>query len=289
MMIRRCTTLVLFVLYACGAAGCSSASAPLRVMSFNLRYGSANDGENHWDKRHDLVAETIRTFNPDLLGTQECLAFQADFLKEKFPGYGFLGVGRNDGGPTGEMTAIYYRADRFKRVDAGHFWLSETPDVPGSVSWDSSLTRMCSWVHLRDREGSKSELFFFNTHFDHRGAVARLESARLLKKKIKQIAGEHPVILTGDFNADSLTGSNQPYGELVVFDKSFLRDTFRELHPHYDGYEGTFNGFAGTTTGPRIDWILCSGHFSVKEAGIDHTNQDHRYPSDHFPVTAILK
>jgi endonuclease/exonuclease/phosphatase family metal-dependent hydrolase len=122
----------------------------IRVMSFNIRYGTAADAENHWDKRKEFLLETIQNFDPDLLGTQETLAFQRDYLAEKLAGYGYLGIGRDDGMEQGEMMALYYRKDRFEKLDGGHFWLSETPEKIGSKSWDSSLPRMATWVKLKD-------------------------------------------------------------------------------------------------------------------------------------------
>src|SRR5436189_387541 len=122
----------------------------VRVMSFNIRYGTADDGENRWERRKEFLAETIASFNPDLLGTQETLGFQRDYLAEKLPGYEVLGVGRDDGKEKGEMMALYYKKERFKQIEGGHFWLSETPDKVGSKSWDSSLPRMVTWAKLTD-------------------------------------------------------------------------------------------------------------------------------------------
>src|SRR5688572_30355099 len=133
-------------------AAAARADATLRVMSFNIRYGTAKDGPNHWDLRRDLLVDTIRKFDPDLLGTQETLLEQAEYLAEKFPQYDWLGVGRDDAKRKGESVAIFWRKDRFEKLDAGHFWLSETPEVPGSKSWDTALTRMTTWVKLRDKK-----------------------------------------------------------------------------------------------------------------------------------------
>ncbi|MBA4032034.1 MAG: hypothetical protein C0478_14245, partial [Planctomyces sp.] len=210
----------------------------LRVMSFNIRYGTANDGPNHWEKRRDFLVQTIQAFDPDLLGTQETLGFQKDFIAEKIPGYTPFGVGREDGGTQGEMTAIFFRTSRFEKLGGGHFWLSETPEVVGSKGWDTSLPRMVSWVKLKDLQpGPKSsaapEIYFFNTHFDHVGKVARIESAKLLRQQITTIAGNAPVILTGDFNSgESSRAYNElfgaaPEGEVLTI----LRDAHRVAHP----------------------------------------------------------
>jgi endonuclease/exonuclease/phosphatase family metal-dependent hydrolase len=260
----------------------------LRVMSFNIRYGTANDGENHWDKRKEFVVETVRTFHPDLLGTQETLGFQRDYLAEHLSGYEAVGVGRDHGDERGEMTAVLFRKERFEKLAVGHFWLSETPDVPGSKSWDTSLTRMVTWLKLKDLKSTPpSEIYFFNTHFDHRGQLARQESARLIRKKIAELAGATPTIVTGDFNAGE---GSPPYQALFTEDGPVnLLDTFRITHQQRSNSEGTFSAFKSTEThGDRIDWIACTNHWTVKSAEIDRTERDGRTPSDHFPVTAVL-
>ena len=263
----------------------------VRVMSYNIRYGTAADGENHWDKRKEFLIETIKAFDPDLLGTQETLGFQRDYLAEKLAGYDYLGVGRDDGAEKGEMTALYYKRDRFEKLDGGHFWLSEKPDVPGSKSWDAALTRMVTWVKLRDRRRPKARpIVFFNTHFDHRGEQARTESARLLRRRVAEMAKQNRVIVTGDFNAGE---ESEPYRALFGKEgeqPSPLRDTYRLKHPAKADGEGTFSGFkADGVKGPRIDWIGISREWRVSEAAIDRTERAGRTPSDHFAVTAIMR
>lgn len=266
----------------------------IRVMSFNIRYGTANDGENHWSKRKEFLLDTIKAYDPDLLGTQETLGFQKDFIAENIPGYAALGVGREDGKQQGEMTALFYKTARFEKTSAGHFWLSETPEVAGSQSWDSSLPRMVSYVFLKDKETPDAPaILFLNTHFDHRGEQARLESAKLIVAKAEELAKGHPAILTGDFNTAE---KSEPYIALfsAVSDTADSAttwiDTFRMAHSEKGENEGTFSGFkAGATQGPRIDWIACTQHWQVLNASIDRTARNGRTPSDHFPITAELR
>jgi endonuclease/exonuclease/phosphatase family metal-dependent hydrolase len=263
----------------------------VRVMSYNIRYGTAQDGENHWDNRKEFLIETIQAFAPDLLGTQETLGFQRDYLAGKLAGYEVLGVGRDDGRETGEMTALYFKRDRFEKLDGGHFWLSETPDKPGSKSWDAALTRMVTWVKLRDRRQPKVKpLLFFNTHFDHRGQQARLESARLLRRRVAEHAAQCRAIVTGDFNAGE---DSPPYSAFFGAEGNLaspLRDAYRLRHPEPTTNEGTFSSFkAGAAGGSRIDWIGVSVDWQVLEASIDRTQRGGRTPSDHFAVTAILR
>ena len=268
----------------------SNINAPIKVMSFNIRYGAANDGDNHWRHRANLVAETIEMFDPDLLGMQEVLKFQAEFVKEKFPEYGFHGVGRQDGTEEGEYVPVMYRKDRFELVDSGFYWLSETPDVPGSKSWDSSLPRMVSWVQLRDLRANGAEFVFINTHFDHRGRTARLESARLIRKQTEKLQQQgRPFLITGDFNT---TEDGQPYQALLSGsddDSPALIDAYRQTYPVRSPNESTFSRWVGHREGSRIDWILHSQDFTTLVSGINYTNENGRYPSDHYPVQAILR
>ncbi|MFO0806212.1 MAG: endonuclease/exonuclease/phosphatase family protein [Gemmataceae bacterium] len=265
--------------------------AGIKVMSFNIRYGTAKDGENHWDKRKDFLAATIKVFNPDLLGTQETLGFQRDFLAAKLPGFGVFGVGRDDGKEKGEMMAVYWRKDRFEKQDGGHFWLSERPGTPGSKSWDTSLPRMATWVKLKEtRKPDAKPVLFMNTHFDHMGKKARLESAKLIRERIATLGKDCSVILTGDFNAGE---GSEPYKALFDAagkDDSPVMDSLRTFCPKKEADEGTITAFkAGANNSSRIDWIGVSRDWQVVEAGIDRTEKNGRTPSDHFPVTARLR
>lgn len=285
------STFLALSLASLAAEPAPSQAPAVRVMSFNIRFANPGDGENAWDKRKDFLAETVRAFDPDLLGTQETLARQRDDLKARLDGYEVLGVGRDDGREKGEMMALFYRKSRFEKLDGGHFWLSETPEVVGSKSWDSSLPRMVTWAKLRDRKDPEAPpIAFFNTHFDHRGPKARLESARLVRKKVEELGRGCRVVVTGDFNSGegsepykALFGSGDPKGVP-------LRDTYRAAHPKKADGEGTLSNFkAGISSGARIDWIGVSDGWEVEEAAIVHAGRDGRAPSDHHAVTAILR
>ncbi|MCA9086062.1 MAG: endonuclease/exonuclease/phosphatase family protein [Planctomycetaceae bacterium] len=253
-----------------------------RVMSFNIRFGTASDGDNHWSKRDTNVVRTIQAFDPDLLGTQETLGFQAEFLQKHLPDLTYVGASRDEN-PNGEQCGIMYRANRYELRKDGQFWLSETPDTRFSRSWDSSLPRIATWVQLRDRTTGQ-ELLFLNTHFDHKGRQARLEAARLIREFIDQQPAELPVIVTGDFNC---AVDSEPYQELTSSPR--LSDSFLRKNSSSLPNVGTFNGFQGTTSGSRIDWILTSKDWSVTAAEIVRTSYDGLFPSDHFPVTATLR
>lgn len=268
-----------------GLAGCALPD-PIRVLSFNVRYGTAPDGPNAWPNRRELVFRVIRDSAADLVGLQEVLAFQADELVAALPEYELIGVGRDDGERGGEMVPVLYRKKRFTLVNAGHFWLSETPENPGSVGWDAALPRLATWAHLRFRSNPLNEARFINTHFDHRGVRARAEAARLIRSATDSLGGT-PVIVTGDFNC---APGDEPH-RVLTGDRgnaAELRDGFVE-RGHSERGAGTFCGFRGETSGPRIDWILYNRRFEVVESDIIRFNADGRYPSDHFPVIATLR
>jgi endonuclease/exonuclease/phosphatase family metal-dependent hydrolase len=250
-------------------------------MSFNIRYGTAPDGENAWPHRRDLVKNVIRDGAPDLLGVQEALRDQLDELAEALPEYTVVGVGRNAEGD-GEYSAIYYRKGRFDLSDAGTFWLSDTPASPGSRTWGNNLPRICTWVRLFDRTTGR-RLMYFNTHWDHESQPARLNSGKLMAERARSLAGEaEPVVITGDFNARD---DNPAMAALI--DGASLQDSFRRLHP--DDRQGTFNGFGERPTSFRIDYVLASAQWQVQEAAIVRPAAGEPYPSDHFPVTATLE
>lgn len=271
----------------CGCIDDASEST-LKVMTFNIRYGTARDGENHWDKRREFLVETIRDFSPDLLGTQETLAFQRDYLLAEMKGYEAFGVGRDDGKLKGEMAALFYRKDRFVRTDGGHFWLSETPEKVGSKGSDAALPRIATWVKLKDRKRDGRPLLLLNTHFDHVGKEARTRSAALIRDRLESIGRDSSIVVTGDFNAGE---GSEPYRALFENNRKApsIVDVFRVAHPMRSKNEGTYNGFdPAARNGERIDWIACSRDWTVKAAAIDRTTKDGKAPSDHFAVTAVL-
>ncbi len=273
-----------------GAPAAADDSSPstalsLRAMTFNIRYGNANDGDNAWPLRRELLFKVIRDVHPDVLGMQEALRFQLDEIGAALDGYSEVGVGRDDGVEAGEYSAILFDSTRFSLEDSGTFWLSDTPEVPGSTSWGNGITRVCTWALLRERAGGAS-FYVFNTHWDHLSQPSRENSARLILERIAARATpDTPVLLTGDFNAGE---SNPAFRTLVEDTVVSLRDTFRALHP--DAVDvGTFHGFEGGTDGDKIDAILASPEWQVLDAEIARVNDRGRYPSDHYPVTATLR
>lgn len=252
----------------------------LKVMTFNIRYGTADDGENHWKTRKSLVFEVIRNNNPDLIGLQEALDFQINEILDELPGYSYIGVGRDDGISSGEYSAILFAKDRFIVDSTETFWFSDTPDAAGSITWGGSLPRICSWGLLYDKF-CNTPLYFYNVHLDHQSQESREKSAEMIIRKIGNAQKDIPIIVTGDFNC----GEDNPAIQKIL--ASGLIDSYRNRNTKRDD-EGTFNGFKGDKTGDKIDYIFVNNRFNVIESGIDYSNSDGKYPSDHFPVTAIL-
>lgn len=277
-MLTRTSSLLLAIL-SLTLAPRTTAQDDLRVMSFNIRYGTAQDGDDAWAHRTQRVTDTIARFRPDILGMQEVLAFQLEFLQQAFPEYVAIGIGR-DGERRGEFSPLLVARARFEVRASGTFWLSETPEVVASKGWDAALPRICTWARLREKATAR-ELLVFNTHFDHRGSRARHESARLLAERWNDDASL-PRILMGDLNA------GEDSAPLDALRAAGMRDAFRIVHPEAR-VVGTFNGFRGTRTGAKIDHILIDARFDVRSARIDRHHEDSRYPSDHFPVTATLR
>jgi endonuclease/exonuclease/phosphatase family metal-dependent hydrolase len=255
----------------------------LTVMSFNVRYGTAADGENAWPNRRELLVETIKAQDPDVVGVQECLAFQAEYIEEELRGYRWLGRGRERSGD-GEMTAVFYRERALSPISMETFWLSEQPGVPGSVSWDSSLTRIATRVQFYHAKSNKM-VHVFNTHFDHRGQQAREESARLLLARTKLIPEGERVIVMGDFNA--IAEDSAPYATLV---EGGLYDAWLSA-PERKGPVVTWSAFSAPDmeSKQRIDWILFRGPLDCVEVETVTYNKEGRYPSDHFPVVAKFR
>ena len=177
-----------------------SADKPeLLVMTFNIRYGTANDGENSWDKRKDLAFNVLREHSPDVVGLQEALRSQIDDIRAAMPEYAEIGVGRDDGKTAGEYSAILYKKDRLTVAESGTFWLSDTPEACGSITWGNNCTRVCTWGRFVPKSPGKA-FYMFNTHLDHISQYSRERSAILLATRIRDRAQKDPIVLTGDFN-----------------------------------------------------------------------------------------
>jgi endonuclease/exonuclease/phosphatase family metal-dependent hydrolase len=286
----RATNLFIVIIAFCCFNLCSEAAdavkASLNVMTFNVRYNTAADSLNAWPNRKAMVASVIGFHQTDIVGVQEALAGQVRDLNSLLKGYEWFGVGRDDGKEAGEFSAVFYKTDRFQKLDGGNFWLSETPDKPGSMGWDAAYTRICTWLKLQDRVSGKT-FCLFNTHFDHVGEIARQNSARLLREKIASLAGVSPVILCGDFNCAS---EDAPYRILTgsAADGLIIKDAQKLSQAAPYGSDYSFNGFEDRVGEGIIDFIFVPANVKVIRHGVISERWNGRYPSDHFPVMAEI-
>jgi endonuclease/exonuclease/phosphatase family metal-dependent hydrolase len=256
-----------------------SLAQEVRVMTYNIRYDTPSDSVNQWGKRAEKVYALIKKYDPDILGVQEALHNQMMDLAKNLPDYGFVGAGREDGKTKGEYSAIFYKKSKVNVVRQNTFWLSQTPDVPGSKNWDASLTRVATWATMRDAV-TKREFFILNTHFDHIGKESRTQSASIIKAAAKSNAAGLPVIITGDLNC---TRKDPPYSTLTDKQELTLIDPAGENPP------GTFCSFKVNSIECRgIDYILHSTAWTSRDYRVVKDNDGKYYPSDHLPVVATL-
>lgn len=266
--------------------GCASLKrdAPLmRAMTYNIRLGTDADGANAWPNRRAAVSALLRFYAPDIAGLQEVRLHQLEALKSDLPGYHFLGVGRDDGVTAGEFSSLALREERFRLIESGQFWLSQTPTLP-SRGFDAAFPRLVTWAHLEDRR-SGAAIFALNTHFDHVGVQARHESAKMIRAFV--LANRRPcesVLLVGDFNSPP---DDEPYRVIVAPGEGALADArTASLSPPF-GPKGTFNGFdIFSADAAPIDYIFVDGLSRVARHGVITQHDEGRLPSDHYPVIA---
>ncbi|TVQ82947.1 MAG: endonuclease/exonuclease/phosphatase family protein [Bacteroidetes bacterium] len=269
-------------------AGCTprTTTYELTVMTFNVRFDNPNDGINAWPNRIPLVEKYMNENLPDIVGMQENLHHQNEDLLRIMPGYAYVGTGRDDGEKGGEFSPIFFRTDVFELLDHSQFWLSETPDIPGSIGWAAVLPRVVVWAQLKHRESGK-ELFVFNTHFSHVSDEARRRSMQFLSDQIEAIAGENRVIVTGDFN---ITKGSELYYEML--ERFAMQNNLQNAEllatETFNSDAGTFNAFRHNIEPRVIDFIFVDDHFTVETYSIDLVKDGDIFISDHWPVKVQL-
>ena len=275
-LIRIIITLIAIILIPSNLLGQS-----LHVMSYNLRYDSPNDGVNKWENRKETMVALINYYHPDILGIQEGLHHQIEYLNFNLSNYEYVGVGRDDGKQQGEYAALFFDKTKYSVVKEGTFWLSDKSDMV-SVGWDASMERICTYGLFENRQTGK-KLWVFNTHYDHMGVLAREKSSELVLKKIALLNKKaFPVILMGDLNA--LPESN-PIKQL----KSKLDDGLLISKTALYGPSGTFTGFNPTEKiDRRIDYIFTSMLEVLSYRHINDKRTDTNFISDHLPVFAKI-
>ncbi len=248
----------------------------LRVMTFNVRYPSPNDGDNVWENRRELLVDTIRRYDPDVLGTQELFYSQGAYIAKSLPRYDWLGVSRR-GNHEDEHMGLFYKRGKLFPIESGTFWLSETPSVPGSMSWDVSLPRIATWARFREARGG--ELWVYNTHFPHRreDAAARLECAKVIAADIeRRVPSGASLVLMGDFNSAADSDVHELLTRALIDSRATAVEKI--------GVETTSSRWTGEKAGRRIDWILYRGGVRPLLNETVELHRGKRYPSDHYPV-----
>ncbi len=273
----------------CGIVQGQDEVKSIKIASYNIRYGSMGTSPTAWPKRRSALTKQIEAINPDIICMQEVLYFQYEDIAAHNPDCAFIGCGRDDGKMAGEFSPILYNTKRFAACESGVFWLSETPDVPGSIDWDSACTRICTWARFIDRVNEKG-FYVFNTHLDHVSQAAQDNGVALIMKNIaERTFKDDPYILTGDFNAvenselitkicnSGNSGSGLKFGY-----------PYRKINPDVKDV-ASFNGFRDNYRNNIIDYIFTATEFTTVDAGIENHKVDGVFPSDHFPIWAVVE
>jgi endonuclease/exonuclease/phosphatase family metal-dependent hydrolase len=252
-----------------------SLAEPLSVGTCNVRWDCPDDGEHRWEQRRERLTSLLRSWGPDVLGLQEPYRHQLDYLRQVLPEYDTIGVGRNDSLESGEFCAIFYRRDRFQPLASGTFWLADTPDTPGAIAWGARHPRICTWVDLVEPR-TDTRFSVYNVHLDHESQTARENGVALLLDRLRP----GPTLVLGDFNA----APDNPAVQLLL--RSPFPGLASALAPRP---EGTFHGFSGKAAPGPIDYIFYSPEWQALSAQVLHGDGERPYPSDHFPVSAVLQ
>ena len=264
--------LVLAVIFLSGAVLCQSQ----KLMTFNIRYYNQGDQEDHWDNRKEGIIELIKYYEPSIFGIQEGLSNQVEYLDSCLREYSYIGIGREDGKKKGEYSAIFYNTKKYRVIEESTFWLSETPDRV-SVGWDAALERICTYGLFEDLANGQ-RIWILNTHFDHRGNVARENSAELILSRVREINSDNlPLVLMGDLN---LT----PDAEPIQLLKNGLDDAMEISKKPLYGPSGTFNGFSDRMITSKLDYFFTQNLDVLSYAHIDDRLDNNRHISDHLPV-----
>jgi endonuclease/exonuclease/phosphatase family metal-dependent hydrolase len=284
---RIIRSLLICYLIFSGISAFAQGSDIFKVMTWNIRMDTPDDGINRWDNRKVELCKEIQHQKPALLGVQEALFGQMKDLRRQLKQYKSIGVGRDDGKKSGEFSAIFFDKKMLKPVKSGTFWLSETPDVPGSKGWDAACNRVVTWAEFKTRSSGK-HFIVFNTHFDHLGEEARVQSALLIIKKLGELAGKLPIILTGDLN---VTSKSRAYRILTFSENEYtLSDSRKRAKATISGPDFSFVGFdPAFQPTEMIDYILVTWDIQVISNEIYDFRKDGKYLSDHLPVIAVLE
>jgi endonuclease/exonuclease/phosphatase family metal-dependent hydrolase len=269
-------------------SGCkgNSEQRNISVMTFNIRYDNTHDSINAWPNRVGLVCDLLKKEKPDLLGLQEALWYQYEAIDSAISGYSSIAKGRDDGKKKGEMNPVFYNNSRFELINNNTFWLSKTPEKPGSKGWGASLPRIVTWVELKDKKNNQL-LFYFNTHFAHDSDSARVMSAGILLKEVKRIAGKNKFIITGDFNMSPESKAYSIFTE-ELSSGAFLKDSYLISKTKPEGPSYTTNSFRDKPGKSRIDFVFVKRGINVLNTSVIVKKEGPVFISDHWPYKAVV-
>lgn len=283
-LLRLLPLIFVFSLSSCGSP---EKDVTIKVMTFNVRFDNPGDGVNAWPNRIPIVEKYMNEEMPDIVGMQENLHHQNQDLLQIMPGYAYVGTGRDDGKEGGEFSPIFYRKEVFELLEDAQFWLSETPDVPGSIGWEAIFPRVVAWAKLQHIE-SGNALFVFNTHFSHVSDLARRKSMEFMAEQVNAIAGAYPIIVMGDFNITK--GSDLYFDMIAHLDQNNNLSNAEYLsETPVKNADATFNAFRDDIAPRVIDYIFVDDHFDVLSYGVDKVKEGDVFISDHWPVRAELR
>jgi len=246
------------------------------VITYNIKYDDKNDKVNNWNDRKAYMVHQLRHYDVSIFGLQEALVHQCQYIDSMMTDFTYVGAGRDDGLQKGEFSPIFYDSTIFESLQSGTFWLSETPEKPGK-SWDAAFPRVCTYVFLNDKN-LNIRFWVFNTHFDHIGVNARIQSAKLISNQIQTFNRENlPVILMGDFNVE-------PMDEPIKILTQHLTDASTISAKPLYGPNGTFNGFTSDVVDKRIDYFFTKNMTVLAYSHLDDKLPNGKDISDHFPV-----
>ncbi len=276
----RCIKMFLFQVVIMISMFSTTVGQITKLITYNIRYDNPNDGDNIWENRKSKLAGLLNYYEPSFFGIQEGLLHQVEFLDSSLPAYEYIGVGRDDGKQKGEYCAIFYDTRTYKVIMDSTFWLSETPDIP-SNGWDANLNRICTYG-LFENLHTKERIWVMNTHFDHRGKMARENSARLISERVELINEDNlPLVLMGDFNA---TVEQKP----IQIIKTTLSDALKISEKPFYGPPGTSNGFRMDEIVRRIDYLFTRNVKVLSYSHIDDRRDNNLHISDHLPVLMVI-
>jgi endonuclease/exonuclease/phosphatase family metal-dependent hydrolase len=254
----------------------------LRLVTSNIRFENAADMEHDWTNRRELLAETLLKFKADVIGTQEGREPQLRDLEGLLSDFKMIDAHRSWIDER-MYPSLYINTNTIDVIQSGDIWLSDTPEVDGSSSFNSAFPRLCTWAILKLKTTNQT-FFLINTHLDHILEETRVNQIKVLLEECSKInVDDHPTILMGDFNADH----DSEVRKEVIDTWDFLHDPWHTLQLEE---ETSFHKFAGKLEeGSRIDWILVDRSVKTHDIYMDKSNKDGLYPSDHFPIMGIFE